>query len=137
MTESKDVTQRQAQEVSQTESGQPTRQTEEFLLPRVNVYEDKTGITLTADLPGVPSERLNLQVDNDTLLIEGEAVLDIPEGMKAVYAEVRNPRYRRSFTLSRELDTDAIEANLKDGLLTVHLSKKASYQPRKIQIQTA
>ena len=55
--------------------------------------------------------------------------------MQALYAEVRNPGYRRRFTLSSELDTEAIQANLKDGVLTVRLSKKAAHQPRKIQVQ--
>jgi HSP20 family molecular chaperone IbpA len=51
-----------------------------------------------------------------------------------VYAEVRVPRYRRSFTLSRELDTARIEANLKDGVLTLRIPKQAHAQPRRINV---
>ena len=137
MTERKDVAPSQTQELAQQSGGQLARQPGEFVLLRVDVYEDEAGITLTADLPGVASERLNLQVDNNILSIEGEAVLDLPKGMQARYAEVRNPRYRRSFTLSSELDTAAIQANLKDGVLTLRLPRKAIYQPRKIPVQTA
>jgi HSP20 family molecular chaperone IbpA len=137
MTERKEVATSQTQELAQQSGGQLARQPREFVLPRVDVHEDAMGITLTADLPGVTSERLNLQVDKNTLLIEGEAALALPKDMQAHYAEVRNPLYRRSFTLSSELDTEAIQANMKDGVLTLRLPKKAAYQPRKIQVQVA
>ena len=68
------------------------------MLPRVDVFEDDTGITLLADLPG-------------------------------------EPRYRRVFTLSRELDPGRIEANLKDGVLNLRIPKQEHAQPRRIQVQ--
>ena len=130
------ITHTEAKDVAQKTASQPAaRPPIEFLVPMVDVYEDDKGIKLIADLPGVPSERLNIRVDQDTLLIEAEASLDIPESIQALYAEVRNPRYRRSFALSSELDTQAIEATLKDGVLTLLLPKKVIYQPRKIQVQ--
>ena len=55
-----------------------------------------------------------------------------PERLEPLYAEVRVPRYRRSFTLSRELDTSRIEANLKDGVLTLRIPKQAHAQPRRM-----
>lgn len=67
------------------------RREEATLLPPVNVIEDASGITLYADLPGVPKEKLNLQVEADTLSIEGEIALDLPEGMEATHAEVELP----------------------------------------------
>lgn len=136
MNERKEVAQSQTRNAAQQQGGGQPQRPREALLPAVDVYENEAGITLTVDLPGVSGERLNLQVDRDTLLIEGEAVLETAEGMQALYAEVRNPLYRRSFALSSELDTGAIEANLKDGVLTLRLPKKAIHQPRKIQIQT-
>jgi len=54
-----------------------------------------------------------------------------------VYADVRATRYRRSFTLSGELDTDRIEASLKDGVLTLSIPKRAEFTPRKIEVKTA
>ena len=58
-----------------------------------------------------------------------------PETLEPVYAEVRLPRYRRSFTLSRELDASRIEANLKDGVLTLRIPKQAHAQPRRISVK--
>ena len=83
------------------------------VVPAVDVFEDAGSITLLADLPGVPKEQLELKVEGDALLIEGGVQSRTPDGLEAIYAEVRVPRYRRSFTLSRELDTSHIEANLK------------------------
>jgi len=105
------------------------------VLPRVDVFEDASGITLLADLPGVPRDKLELKVEGDTLLLEGAVQPQTPEGLEAVYAEVRIPRFRRSFTLSRELDTQRIDANLKDGVLTLRIPKQAQAQPRRITVQ--
>lgn len=104
------------------------------VLPAVDVFEDGGGITLLADMPGVPREQLELKIEGDALLIEGGVQPLTPEGLEAVYAEVRVPRYRRSFTLSRELDTARIEANLKDGVLTLRIPKQAHAQPRRIAV---
>jgi HSP20 family molecular chaperone IbpA len=105
------------------------------VLPRVDVFEDESGITLLADLPGVPRDQLELKVEGDTLLVEGTVQPQTPEGLEAIYAEVRVPRFRRSFTLSRELDTQRIDANLKDGVLKLRIPKAEHAQPRRITVQ--
>ncbi len=105
--------------------------------PAVDVFEDAAGITLLADMPGVPREQLELKIEGDALLIEGGVQQPTPEGLEAVYAEVRVPRYRRSFTLSRELDATRIDASLKDGVLTVRIPKQAHAQPRRIAVKAA
>ena len=104
------------------------------LLPAVDVFEDASGITLLADMPGVPRDQLELKVEGDTLLIEGQMKPATPEGLEAVYAEVRLPRWRRSFTLSRELDSAKIDASLKEGVLTLRIPKQAHAQPRRIAV---
>jgi len=105
------------------------------VLPAVDVYEDDAGITLLADMPGVARDQLELKVEGDALLIEGGVRALTPEGLEAVYAEVRVPRYRRTFTLSRELDSARIDASLKDGVLTLRIPKQAHAQPRRIEVQ--
>jgi HSP20 family protein len=99
------------------------------------VLEDDSGITLLADLPGVPRDKLELKVEGDTLWIEGVVTQALPDRLEAVYAEVRVPRYRRAFTLSRELDGGRIDANLKDGVLRLRIPKQAHAQPRRITVQ--
>lgn len=108
---------------------------EPALQPRIDVFEDTGAITLLADLPGVPKDGLAIDVDGDTLRIEGEVVLDAPEGMEATYAEVRLARFRRAFTLSPELDTGGIQAQFRDGVLSLRIPKHAHAQPRRIEVK--
>ena len=108
---------------------------EAALLPAVDVIEDTGGITLYADLPGVPREKLNLHVEADTLTIEGEIAIPLPEGMEPTHVEVALPRYRRAFTLSKELDAGKVSAELNHGVLKLRIPKAEHAQPRRIQIQ--
>jgi HSP20 family molecular chaperone IbpA len=132
MSDNKPVSRAPADQQPQQE--QQSQQQQRAALPAVDVFEDRSGITLLADLPGVPREQLELKVEGETLLIEGAVQPRTPEGLEPLYAEVRVPRYRRSFTLSRELDTTRIEANLKDGALTLRIPKQAHAQPRRIAV---
>lgn len=116
-------------------AGSASTQDDRALVPRVDVLEDDSGITLLADLPGVPRDRLELRVESDTLFIEAEVAPLTPEGLEPVYAEVRVPRYRRSFALSRELDAERIEASLRDGVLTLRIPKQEHARPRRIEVQ--
>jgi len=110
---------------------------EQTLLPPVDVIEDKNGITLFADLPGVPKDKLNLQIEADSLTIEGDVVVDAPEGMTSHHAEVRLPRYRRVFTLSRDLDGNQASAEFKHGVLKLRIPKAEHAQPRRIEVRVA
>ncbi|HEX6704030.1 MAG TPA: Hsp20/alpha crystallin family protein [Albitalea sp.] len=107
------------------------------LVPLVDVTEDDAGITLVADLPGASRESLSIGVDGDTLTIEAPVALGELQSLQAVYAEVRSGRYRRSFTLSRELDSGHIDATLKDGVLTLRLPKLEQARPRRIEVRAA
>jgi HSP20 family molecular chaperone IbpA len=125
-------------EVATNKQGQVAKQDERraAITPAVDVVEDDSGITLMADLPGVSNDKLTLRVDGETLLIEGELAVDLPEGMEATYAEVQVPRYRRVFTLSRDLETSKCEAALKDGVLKLRIPKAEHAQPRRIEVKT-
>lgn len=107
---------------------------EAVMIPLVDVYEDSTGITLYADLPGVAKDELVMQVDADSLTIEGEMKLPVPDNIGVTHAEVSVPRYRRVFTLSRELDTEKIAAEFKQGVLKLRIPKAEHAKPRKIRI---
>jgi len=117
------------------QSDQRDRDRERAMLPRVDVLEDDGGITLLADLPGVPKDQLELRVEGDRLEIEGRVAPVAPDRLQPLYAELRTPLYRRAFTLSRELDPARIEANLKDGVLNLRIPKHEHAQPRRIQVQ--
>ncbi|MCU7798309.1 MAG: Hsp20/alpha crystallin family protein [Candidatus Thiodiazotropha sp. (ex Myrtea spinifera)] len=129
MNEKREMTQQQSK------TTQPADKRQQILRPAADIFEDKTGITLKADMPGVSREQLDIQVDQDTLSIEGSTDIVIPTGMQPGYADVSATSYQRSFTLSSELDTDKIDASLRDGVLTLHIPKREQYQPRKIEVR--
>ncbi len=116
-------------------ANKPDNDHRDAVLPPVDVIEDATGITLFADLPGVSKEQLNLRVEADTLTIEGDVGLTAPEGLQASHAEVQVPRFRRVFTLSKELDPEKIAAEMAHGVLRLRIPKAEHAQPRKVQIR--
>ncbi len=135
MSEQKEIVQSsEARDVSRAEQSATP---EVVLRPAVDVYETDEGVTVKADLPGVSKESLNVQVDKDVLTIEGTVSLDVPENMEARYAEVQSSRYRHSFTLSQDLDTSKIEAELVQGVLTLRIPKREEVKPRKITVSAA
>jgi HSP20 family protein len=129
-----DVQSKSARDVTSERRG--ARQ-EVAMRPAVDVYETADGITLWADMPGVSKERLELHVDGNTLQLQGQ--IDFPMGanLEALHADIRSTLYRCSFALSNELDTARIEANLKDGALTVRIPKRAELRPRRIEVRSA
>jgi len=129
----KQVTTPKDSEVNAVKPGESTT----YIVPRVDVVEDSAGITLLADLPGVAKDALDVKVEGTSLTLEGQIKLDTPQGLNAVFAEVRAPRYRRAFTLSRELDAGKIDAQLKDGVLKLRIPKVAEAQPRRIEVRAA
>src|SRR5690349_52340 len=91
------------------EAGAPEVRT---LTPAVDVLEDEGGITVKADLPGVSRDDLTIRVDGDTLVVEGAMSLGEAPNLGAVYAEVKLAHFKRTFVLSRDLDTERIDAAL-------------------------
>jgi HSP20 family protein len=131
MATQQDVTQRSSESTPQERRA--TR-SEAAMRPPVDVFETADGITLQADMPGVSKDRLNLRVDGTTLLLEGTVQIAMAGQMEPLYADVRSTLYRCSFVLSNELDTARIAANLKDGVLSVTIPKRAELRPRRIEV---
>lgn len=125
-----------AREVTTTGQGTPQQAParELVLRPAVDSFENAHEIHLLVNLPGVPEEGLDIEVDDRTLTLEGEIRVETPAELASLHAEVRSTRYRRAFTLSSELDTAQIRASIKDGLLTLIIPKREEVRPRKIDI---
>ena len=117
------------------QGGVPPRSTQ--VLPPVDIFEDDAGFTVLADLPGVSKDRLVVRVDGDNLVIEGAASAPVDGDMTLLYGEVLNPFYRRTFTLSRELDPTHIEAKLEGGVLRLSIPKAEEAKPRRIAVNVA
>ena len=104
--------------------------------PMVDIFETEDGITLQADMPGVSKEGLNLRVEGMNLLVEGTIGIMPEKPMSALYADIRSTQYRRNFVLGNELETSRIDANLRDGVLTIRIPKRAELRPRKIELRS-
>ena len=129
MTDNKEVTRQTG------ETAQEIKAAEGAIRPAVDIFEDETGITVQADMPGVSKDRIGVHLDSDSLSIEGVMSIAMPEGMEALHADVCYTRYQRSFSLSRELDGDHIVASLKDGVLILRIPKREEHKPRKIEVR--
>ena len=116
---------------------QSTNVSQQALAPAVDIVESDMGITLLADMPGVSKDRLTVNVDGENLTIEGRAQIDVPENIELLHSEVRSAYFRRTFTLSRDLDPAKIEATLRNGVLQMHIPKSEAARPKRIEVQVA
>jgi len=106
-----------------------------LLTPALDIYEQEDLVTIIAELPGVNNDNLNIQVQDQTLTIEGVIALATADGEQQGHEEVSSPYYTSTLQLGRDLDTDNIRADFKDGLLTVKVGKKARSQPHKVDVK--
>ena len=105
-------------------------------LPRADIYENGEAIAVVADMPGVDESSLDITLEDDVLTINGYVEATEPEGYRLAYAEYRVGDYQRAFKLSNQIDQDAIEATLKNGVLRLHLPKVTEARMRKIAVKT-
>ena len=134
MSDTTELSKRDPSAVTCSESGAAARRM--TITPTVDIYEDTQGVTLWADLPGVTRDKLDVRVHDSNLAIEAEAVVPTPANLRLQHAEVREPRFARTFTLSPDFDTSKIEASLKDGVLKLTIPRRDEARPRRIEVRT-
>lgn len=105
------------------------------VVPSVDIYENEDEILLHADMPGVVKKDISVDIDNGTLSISGIRKLGV-EGA-VTYEEFTDVEYVRSFSVPQAIDVERVEAELKDGVLRLHLPKSEAAKPRQIEIKTA
>lgn len=110
-----------------------TRTRERYATPSVDIYETPEGLTAVVDIPGVAQEDLEVRVDNQVLTIQGRSHHRVPG--EATYREYELVHYFRQFELSDQVDASRIAAELKYGVLTLHLPKAEAAKPRQIAVQ--
>jgi HSP20 family protein len=101
-------------------------------IPAADIYEDEREYLLALDLPGINRERLDVSLDDGRLVIRGER--PPAEGLNVRRAERPQGRFVRSFSLPDAVDRARITADYKDGVLLLHLPKRAEEQPSRIKI---
>jgi HSP20 family protein len=107
------------------------RARERHMPPPMDIYESGDQLVLMADMPGVSSENLDVRVDDDILTIQGKALDPAPGD--AIYREYELNSFFRQFQLSDEVDAEKVNAELRNGVLTVQLPKCEKAKPKQIQ----
>jgi HSP20 family protein len=105
-----------------------------FFAPRVDISETATELLLVADLPGVKPDGIDLRYENGELVLRGKVATDRPQGMP-VLEEYDTGDFYRVFQIHETIDASKIEAEHKNGVLTVHLPKQESVKPKQVQVR--
>lgn len=104
-------------------------------VPAVDIYEDEQGVQLKLEVPGVDEKDLDIRVENNVLSVSGERKFESEqkeENFRRV--ERRFGSFSRSFTLPNTVSTDDIRADYRNGVLTIHLAKRAEAKPKQIKV---
>jgi len=105
------------------------------MTPMVDIYENDDEILLHADMPGVEKDKITVNVDNGTLTITGVRELETKGAV--TWEEFGNVEYKRDFSVPQSIDVEKVNAELKDGVLRLHLPKSEAAKPRQIEIKTS
>jgi HSP20 family protein len=105
-----------------------------FFAPRVDIFETPTELLLYADLPGVPPYDIDLRYERGELVLHGKTGAIEAKGTP-VLEEFDRGDFRRVFQIHETIDASKIEAEHKQGVLTVHLPKQESVKPKQVQVR--
>ncbi len=106
--------------------------------PAVNILEKEDGIVITADLPGLKAEDVEVTIDNGVLTLKGERTLEeVAEGETYHRVERTYGKFERSFSVPNSVDTKKIEARFVNGEMTLNLPKRDESKPRSVKIKVA
>jgi HSP20 family protein len=107
-------------------------------VPAVDVYEDAQKLVLKLEVPGIRREDLDIRVEGRTLTVKGERKFETEEKEENFHRiERRYGNFVRSFTLPATVNTDEVNAQTADGVLTISLAKKPEAKPKQITVQVA
>ena len=103
--------------------------------PDTDIYETESNLVLQADLPGFNVEDIDIVVENSVLTIRGERQFDAKARSEGYHRMERSyGKFSRSFTLSSRVDAQNIQANYKNGVLSITLAKAEQARSKRIQI---
>jgi HSP20 family molecular chaperone IbpA len=107
-----------------------------YYVPNTDIYELEDSLTVVMEIPGVEKKDINIQLENDTLRVEGRIDFGKYDGLDPVYAEYNVGHFARAFTLSSgRIDTEGISAELEEGVLSLTLRKAKAELPKRIEIK--
>ena len=101
--------------------------------PLVDIYENDDEILLHAEMPGVMKDDITVNIDNGNLTLTG--VRSMTKDGAAEWEEFGDVEYQRAFSVPQSIDVSKVSAELKDGVLALHLPKSEAAKPKQIEIQ--
>jgi HSP20 family protein len=105
-------------------------------IPPVDIYEDANRLVLKLEVPGIPQDDLQINLENQTLTVKGERKLVKDEKEENFHRiERRYGSFVRSFTLPATVETDSAQANYENGVLSITLHKKEAAKPKQLKIE--
>lgn len=102
--------------------------------PVTDIYEKDGGVFVVTELPGVEADSVDVTLEKRVLTIRASAPDKPREGYRPVHVEYGEGDYERVFTISEEIDQDAMKASFRNGVLTLELPRSAAAQPKKIDV---
>jgi HSP20 family molecular chaperone IbpA len=120
---------------AETPAGVERTSARRVYVPRVDIYEAGDEVILTADMPGVDENSVDITLEKNVLTIEGRVEWERPAGYELAYAEYGVGDYHRTFALSNEVDQSRIEATVRNGVLRLVLPKSEVAKTRKIAVR--
>ncbi len=108
-----------------------------YFQPPVDIFETKDDLVLVADMPGVPSDGVDVDLEGDQLSIEGRVRSGDYDGLKPLHVEYGVGGFYRRFTLGEQIDRDGIKAQMKNGVLVLRLPKAERARARRITVDAA
>ena len=126
----------QVQQKREVDKGQEATAPMRAFMPNADIFETEDVLTLVLEMPGVDRDNIDISVENGVLTVEGKINLGKYEGLQPVYGEYNVGPYRRSFRISSRIDQDKINAEMRDGVITLVLPKAEEAKPRRIEVRT-
>ncbi len=108
---------------------------EKIFVPNVDIFENEKAIVLTAEMPGVKKNNINVELKEGILSIEGKVDITEYQDLNPLYGEYNVGSYSRRFNLGTDIDKSNIEAKMDSGILTLTLPKFAETKPVSIEIK--
>ena len=108
-----------------------------YFQPAVDIFETKDELVLVADMPGVPPDGVDIDLEGDELSVEGRVRAGEYDGLKPLYVEYGVGGFYRRFTLGEMIDRDGIKAQMKNGVLVLKLPKAERARARRITVDAA
>ena len=125
----------QVQQKREVDKGQESTVPTRAFMPATDIFETEETLTVILEMPGVARDNIDVSVEKGVLTIEGAIDVGKYKDLQPVYSEYNVGPYRRSFRLSSRIDQSQIQAEMRDGVVTLIMPKAEEAKPRRIEVR--